>query len=294
VPLLEAILRKVRRSTRLKVFLLLAPPLGFLALWFYAPFFLAGLYSLDMVTRTRQILFTPSLKHYARIFGWKGAITIILRSLYFGGMTTILCFLVGYPVTYYISFKMKKYKEVMVILFIIPFWVSFLLRTYAFMTLLDEKSILNTILLSLGLIREPLKILYTDTAVLIVMLYDYLLLMVLPLYATLEKLDRSLLEAASTLGATPLSTFLRITLPLSMPGITAGSILVFIPAVGEFVIPELVGGPRNYMLGNLIYEIFIGARHWWVGSALTILFIAFVLSIVMVYLRKAGSEGLAF
>lgn len=289
----DSVLRFIRRSNRVKAAVLLAPPLTFLAIWFYAPFIITALYSFDMVTRTREILFTPSLRHFVRILGWEGAATIIFRSIYFGGMTTILCFLIGYPVAYHISFKMRRYKDALLILFIIPFWVSFLLRTYAFMTLLDERSFINTFLISLGIIKEPIQFLYTDFAVLTVMVYDYLILMVLPLYATLEKLDRSLLEAAATLGATPVSTFFRVTLPLSMPGILAGSILVFVPAVGEFVIPELVGGPQNYMIGNLIYGIFMGARNWWIGSALSILFIAFILAIVIAYIRKAGGEELA-
>ena len=294
MSLLGSILRKVRRSKRVKLALLLAPPLAFLAIWFYAPFIITGLYSLDMITRAREIVFTPSLKYYERILGWRGGLTIMLRSLYFGALTTVICLLLSYPLAYYISFKVKKHKDILIVLFIIPFWVSFLLRTYAFMTLLDERSFINNILLSLGLIRQPIQLLYTDVAVITVMVYDYMLFMVLPLYANLEKLDKSLLEASSTLGAGPVSTFLRVTLPLSMPGILAGSLLVFIPAVGEFVVPELVGGPNNFMIGNLIYQIFLGARHWWIGSALSILFIALILVLAIIYLKKVGSVGLSF
>ncbi|MEM1583864.1 MAG: ABC transporter permease [Nitrososphaerota archaeon] len=277
-----------------KISFLLTPPLLFLAIWFYAPFFIVGLYSFDMININRQIVFTPSLVHYSRVLSWTGAMGIFLRSLYFAGVTVLLCLLIGYPVAYYISFKIKKYKDLFIILFIIPFWVSFLLRTYAMMSILDERSFLNTLLTSLGLIDSPIKIMYTDAAVILVMVYDYLVMMVLPLYANLEKLDKTLLEAASTLGAGPVRTFLKVTLPLSMPGILAGFLLVFIPTVGEFVIPELVGGPNNYMVGNLIYEFFMGARHWWIGSALSMLFIAFILSLVIAYVRKIGERGLAF
>ncbi|MEM4636934.1 MAG: ABC transporter permease, partial [Nitrososphaerota archaeon] len=270
------------------------PPLLFLAIWFYAPFFIVGLYSFDMINIQREIVFKPSLIHYLRVLSWTGAMKIFLRSLYFAGVTVILCLLIGYPVAYYISFKMKKYKDLFIVLFIIPFWVSFLLRTYAMMSILDERSFLNVLLTSLKLIDSPIRIMYTDTAVILVMVYDYLVMMVLPLYANLEKLDKTLLEAAYTLGASPVKTFLKITLPLSMPGIMAGFLLVFIPAVGEFVIPELVGGPNNYMVGNLIYEFFMGARHWWIGSALSMLFIVFILSLVITYVRKMGERGLAF
>ncbi|MDJ0270335.1 MAG: ABC transporter permease [Aigarchaeota archaeon] len=294
MSLLGSLVRKVRRSRRVKLTLLLAPPLAFLAIWFYAPFIITGLYSLDMITRAREIVFTPSLKYYERILGWRSGLTIMLRSLYFGALTTAICLLISYPLAYYISFKVKKHKDVLIVLFIIPFWVSFLLRTYAFMTLLDERSFINNILLSLGLIQQPLQLLYTDVAVITVMVYDYMLFMVLPLYANLEKLDKSLLEASSTLGAGPVSTFFRVTLPLSMPGILAGSLLVFIPAVGEFVVPALVGGPNNFMIGNLIYQIFLGARHWWIGSALSILFIAMILVLAIIYLKKVGSVGPSF
>lgn len=290
----DTLLKHIRRNVTVKVSLLLIPPLLFLAIWFYAPFFIVGLYSFDMINIQREIVFKPSLIHYLRVLSWTGAMKIFLRSLYFAGVTVILCLLIGYPVAYYISFKMKKYKDLFIILFIIPFWVSFLLRTYAMMSILDERSFLNVLLTSLKLIDSPIRIMYTDTAVILVMVYDYLVMMVLPLYANLEKLDKTLLEAAYTLGASPLKTFLKITLPLSMPGIMAGFLLVFIPAVGEFVIPELVGGPNNYMVGNLIYEFFMGARHWWIGSALSMLFIVFILSLVITYVRKMGERGLAF
>lgn len=290
---IDIFLKHVRRNVAVKVSLLLAPPLIFLAIWFYAPFLIVGLYSFDMININREIVFTPSLAHYSRVLSWTGALEIFLRSLYFAGVTVLLCLLIGYPVAYYISFKIKKYKDLFIILFIIPFWVSFLLRTYAMMSILDERSFLNTLLISLGLTDSPLKIMYTDTAVILVMVYDYLVMMVLPLYANLEKLDKTLLEAASTLGAGPVKTFLKVTLPLSMPGIMAGFLLVFIPSVGEFVVPELVGGPNNYMVGNLIYEFFMGARHWWIGSALSMLFIAFILSLVIAYVRRVGERGLA-
>lgn len=289
----STLLKHIRKDVKVKVALLLAPPLIFLAIWFYVPFIIVGLYSFDMINVYREITLTPSIVHYSRVLSWTGAAGIFLRSLYFAGVTVLLCLLIGYPVAYYISFKVKKYKDLFIILFIIPFWVSFLLRTYAMMSLIDERSLLNTILTSSGLINSPIKIMYTDAAVILVMVYDYLIMMVLPLYANLEKLDKTLLEAASTLGASPVKTFLRVTLPLSMPGIMAGFLLVFIPSVGEFVIPELVGGPSNYMVGNIIYEIFMGARHWWSGSALSMLFIAFILSLVIVYVRRVGEGGLA-
>ncbi len=291
---LNSVVKRVRRSKRIKLTLLLTPPLAFLVIWFYAPFIITGLYSFDMITRTREIIFAPSLQYYERVLTWGGEITIMLRSLYFGLVTTAISLIVGYPAAYYISFKVKKNKDVLIVLLMIPFWVSFLLRAYALMTLLDERSFVNNVLLFLGLIKQPLQLLYTDLAVIIVMVYNYMLFMILPLYVSLEKLDKSLLEASSTLGAGPLSTFFRVTLPLSMPGILAGSLLVFIPSVGELIIPALVGGPNNFMIGNLIYQIFLGARHWWICSALSVLFIAMILLLAMIYLKKVGGVGLSF
>ncbi len=291
---LNDVLKKVRRSKRIKLVLLLSPPLVFLVIWFYVPFIIIGLYSLDMITRTREIVFTPSLQYYEQILTWRGGFTIMLRSLYFGALTTAISLIVGYPLAYHISFNVRKNKDVLIVLLMIPFWVSFLLRTYALMILLDERSLVNSVLLFLGLIKQPLQLLYTDLAVIIAMVYNYMLFMVLPLYVNLEKLDKSLLEASSTLGAGPLSTFFRVTLPLSMPGILAGSLLVFIPSVGELIIPALVGGPNNFMVGNLIYQIFLGARHWWIGSALSVLFIAMILLLAVIYLKKVGGMGLSF
>ena len=162
--------------------------------------------------------------------------------------------------------------------FIIPFWVSFLLRTYALMTILDVNGIINVALLSLGLISQPLNLMYNIQAVLLGMIYNYLPFMILPLYASMEKLDQSLLEAAGSLGAGP-------ALPLTMSGIGAGSILVFVPSVGEFIIPQLLGGTESFMIGNLVWTLFLKARNLWFGSAVSIVLIALVVLMVGLYMK---------
>jgi len=283
----------VRRKRRLQYILLLLPAMVYLTIFFMAPFALTTLYSFNMVNKARQFMVTPSFEWYLHAFEMEGVLTIFLRSIGYGLATTLLCVIVGYPIAYYIAVK-SKYRDVVLLLFMVPLWISFLLRTYALMGILSSSGLLNGILLGLGIIKEPLEILRTPTAVLITMAYNYLLFMVLPLYANLEKLDLSLLEAASTLGAGKISTFFRVILPLSLPGIVAGSLLVFIPATGEFIIPDLVGGPDTFMIGNLIWLIFLWTRNWFLGSAISILFILFVLAVIMVYLKYAGIKEVVF
>jgi len=289
---LEKFTRKVRSSKRLKVALLLGPPVAYLMVWFVAPFVLTLMYSFDLVTPNRQFVFSPSLQYYLRVMGWEGVFKIFVRSVGYGLLTSVVCALLAYPAAYYVSFKCRRYKDALLLVFIIPFWVSFLLRTYALMGVLAEEGFLNSVLLWLGVIEKPIKILYTQNAVIIGMVYNYLLFMVLPLYGSIEKLDKSLLEAASTLGANPVSTFIKVTLPLTMPGVAAGFLLVFIPAVGEFIIPSLMGSTETYMMGNVIWDVFLYTRHWWLGSALSVLFIIFVLSMTMIYLKAVGAEEL--
>lgn len=284
----------VRRNKKLQYILLLLPGIAYLTIFFMVPFFLTTLYSFSMVNRLKQIVFTPSLEYYLLALRMEGLLAIFLRSIGYGLATTFLCVILGYPVAYYIAVKCK-YKDFVLLLFMVPLWISFLLRTYALMNILSPNGILNQFLLGLGIINEPLKALWrTSTSVLIGMVYNYLLFMVLPLYANLEKLDVSLLEAASTLGAGKVSTFFRVILPLSLPGIVAGSLLVFIPATGEFVIPDLMGGTQNYMIGNIIWRSFLETRVWELGSAISLLFIAFILVIIMIYLKYAGIKEVVF
>ena len=200
-----------------------------------------------------------------------------LSSIQFAFVSTLLCLLIGYPMAYYIARSRPSVRPVLLILVILPFWTSFLIRVYAWIGILKTEGLLNLVLQGVGLIDQPLMVLNTNIAVYIGLVYSYLPFMILPLYATLEKMDDSLLEAAQDLGCTPIKTFWRITIPLSLPGMIAGSFLVFIPSIGEFVIPELLGGAETLMIGKVLWTEFFGNRDWPVASAVAVLLLLVLL-----------------
>ena len=213
------------------------------------------------------------LDNYQRLFTDSIYIESYLSSLWIAGTSTVMMLFIAYPIAYGMARAPKSIRPTLVMMVILPFWTSFLIRIYAWISILSEEGLLNSLLLSVGLIDEPIQILSTNTAVYIGILYSYLPFMVLPLYATLEKLDRTLLEASADLGGRPLRAFFDVTLPLSVPGIIAGSMLVFIPAVGEYVIPALLGGPDNLMIGRVLWDEFFGNHDWPVASAVAIAFL---------------------
>lgn len=197
-----------------------------------------------------------------------------LNSLWVGLVSTLGCLLIGYPMAYAIATAPERWRVPLLMMIILPFWTSFLIRVYAWIGILKGNGLLNNFLLALGLIDEPLAILHTQTAVYIGVVYSYLPFMVLPLYANLSRLDMTLLEAAADLGCRPWRAFLRVTLPLSLPGILAGSLLVFIPVVGEFVIPDLLGGPDSLMVGRMLWTEFFSNKDWPLASALALVLLA--------------------
>ncbi|MCO5763161.1 MAG: ABC transporter permease subunit [Gammaproteobacteria bacterium] len=197
-----------------------------------------------------------------------------LNSLWVGLVSTLGCLLIGYPMAYAIATAPERWRVPLLMMIILPFWTSFLIRVYAWIGILKGNGLLNNFLLALGLIDEPLAILHTQTAVYIGVVYSYLPFMVLPLYANLSRLDLTLLEAAADLGCRPWRAFLRVTLPLSLPGILAGSLLVFIPVVGEFVIPDLLGGPDSLMVGRMLWTEFFSNKDWPLASALALVLLA--------------------
>ncbi len=288
------ILSKIRHRDALKAALLILPALIFLALFFAFPFFINAVYSFGEVDQfNRLILGVLTLQNYVSVF--EGLyITIFLRSLWIAFATTFLCIVLGYPVSYWIGVKAGKMKNLAMLLVIIPFWSSFLIRTYAMMSLLYRGGVINQVLLLLNLINGPLDLLYNPFSVMLGMVYNYLPYMILPLYASTEKLDLSLLEAGQSLGANRLQVFLRITLPLTRPGIIAGSILVFVPAVGEFVVPQLLGGTSSVMVGQLIWNQFQSyTGSWTFGAAVSIVVVALVLALVLLFIRYV-TKGEAF
>ena len=215
---------------------------------------------------------------------------ILLRSLWIATASTLGCLLLGFPLALFIS-RSGRRKNLYLSLVILPFWTSFLVRTYAWMFLLRDTGLVNATLQKLGLIHDPLPLLYNDGAVIIGLVYSYLPFMVLPLYATLERLDKSLLEAAADLGARPLQAMWRVVVPLCAPGIRAGFVLVFIPCLGAYLTPDLLGGGKSVMVGNLIQNQFTSARDWPFGSALSLVLMGIVMALLFGLVRR-DSEGL--
>nr|WP_174824643.1 ABC transporter permease subunit [Pseudomonas sp. SST3] len=211
-------------------------------------------------------------------------------SLKIAFFSTLLCLLIGYPMAYAIARARKDLQTVLLLLIMMPTWTAILIRVYAWMGILSSNGILNGLLMGLGLIDEPLRILNTDLAVYIGVVYSYLPFMILPLYANLVKHDFSLLEAASDLGARNLTSFWKITVPLSKNGIIAGCMLVFIPVVGEFVIPELLGGPETLMIGKVLWQEFFNNRDWPVASALAVVMLAILLVPIILFNRNQAKE----
>ena len=232
--------------------------------------------------------------NYALLFSDELYIAAFLNSLKIAGISTLFCLLIGYPMAYGIARASSGRRAILLMLVVLPFWTSFLIRVYAWIGILSTTGLLNNALLGLGVIDEPLALLHTDFAIYLGIVYSYLPFMVLPLYATLSRMDLSLLEAAADLGAPPWRAFLRITLPLSLPGIIAGCLLVFIPATGEFVIPDLLGGPDALMIGKVLWTEFFTNRDWPMASALaTALVLLLVIPIVLLHRMRDRHEDVA-
>jgi putrescine transport system permease protein len=213
-----------------------------------------------------------------------------LNSILVAGVSTLLCLLIGYPMAYAMARSSPSTRNILLLLAVLPFFTSFLLRVYAWIGLLKNNGLVNNALIALGVIDTPIQMLQTDFAVYVGMVYSYLPFMILPLYANLEKMDLTLLEAAGDLGCRPWESFLKITLPLSVPGIVAGCLLVFIPAVGEFVIPSLLGDPGMLMIGKVLWTEFFNNRDWPVASAVAIALLLFLVLPIM-YLDRAQNRA---
>jgi putrescine transport system permease protein len=292
-----ALARRLGLSGRTGV---VAPPFLWLFVFFFVPFIIVAKISLSQMVLARppytdfivwpagqwwptfQIYFDNYLWLLQDVLYWAAYLNSVKIAL----ISTALCLLIGYPVAYGIARSPATVRTLLLLLVILPFWTSFLLRVYAWIGLLKQKGLINAALMSLGVIDQPLDILHNDISVYIGIVYSYLPFMILPLYATLEKLDVSLLEAAEDLGARPVKTFLTVTVPLSLPGIIAGSMLVFIPAVGEFVIPALLGGPDTLMIGKVLWNEFFSNRDWPVASAVTIVLILVLVVPIVLFQRQ--------
>ena len=214
-----------------------------------------------------------------------------LRSVWYALCTALLCLLIGYPFAYFIARSPASVRPALLMMVMLPFWTSFLLRVYAWKGILADQGVLNRLLVALGIVDEPIQMLYTNVSMLVGMTYVYLPFMVLPLYANLVKMDYRLLEAAYDLGATPLRAFWLVTVPLSKAGIVAGFMLVFIPSVGEFVIPSLLGGPENLMIGRVVWDEMFTSNNWPRATALAVVMIALIVVPLAIYYHYTGESA---
>lgn len=265
-------------------FTFLFPAVFWLMFFFVIPLTIIFVYSFFERGIYGGIEYVFSFNNYYRVID-PLYLKAVLRTVYIASLNTLICLIIGYPLAYFISNQSQRKKNILLFLVTLPFWTNFLVRIYAWMIILRTEGFLNNVLLWMNLINKPFEILFTDKAVLIGMVYGYLPFMILPLYASIEKLDKNYLDAARDLGATPIKTFWRVIIPLTKPGIIAGSILVFVPSLGAFIIPDLLGGAKSMMIGNLIKDQFLSARDWPFGSALSFIVMAVVLILLMIYLR---------
>lgn len=257
--------------------LLLLPASSWLLVFLVLP--VASLLVLSLARRGDYgaIVWSLSWENFARALQPK-YFPVLLRTLGFASATTAVCLILGFPAAYYLSFRAGPRRERLLVLLMLPFWTSCLVAIYSWIIILGREGLLNSLLLRLGLVESPLAIINTRFSVLLGLVYFYIPFMVLPLYGSLEKIPRALVEASHDLGAGPWTTFRRITFPLALPGVLAGSLLTFIPCMGDFLTAEFLGGPRTYLLGNLIQNEFLMAQDWPFGSALTALLLLLLAS----------------
>ena len=280
--------------------LLLAPVTLFLGVFFLLPLTIIAVFS----------FLTPGLYggvewdfyhwNYSRIFGWADGIIeifepiylqILFRSLSFAALTVILTLILCYPVAFWVSRLSERWRLVFLFLITLPFFCSLIIRLYAWLLILKPTGVLNTVLMSLGIISEPLEILYTPAAVVVGMVYVMVPFMFLPLFAAVDNLDSAQTEASLDLGANRFQTFVKVMLPQTLPGIMGGAVIVFIPSVGNFIVPDVLGGAKGLMIGNLVEQQFLSSRNWPFGSALSMIIMAVVLTVLMVSVTRARKAG---
>lgn len=262
-----------KRAPRTIGWLLLSPLLLWLLVFVVVPTTILFVYSFCQRDELGQVVFSFTTSNYVRIID-PVYLGILGRSIWYAALTTGLCLGIGYPVAYFIGRAPPARRSALLLLVMIPFWISFLLRTYAWISLLKGQGLLSSLLQGLHLLAGPLDILYTPLAVIIGLVYTYLPFMILPIFTSVEKLDNSMIEAALDLGAGPVRAFTQVIIPLTMPGIFAGVLLVFVPSIGMFAVTDLMGGAKVPMIGNVIQNQFGQARDWPFGAALGITFLA--------------------
>ncbi len=282
-----SLLKTIRENKVAQGIALISPANAYLFVFMILPLILVV--GLSFLSRGAygDVVFKFNIGNYTRLFDTLYG-KILLYSLGVGLGTTVFCILIGYPLAYYIARAPARQRSLLLFLVLVPFWTNFIIRIYAWIMILRAGGLLDGLLQALHITKDPLGLLYTPTAVMIGMVYEYLPFMVLPLYTSLEKIENAVLEAAADLGAPPIRAFLRVTLPLSIPGMIAGTILVFIPAMGMFVIPDLMGGAKTMLIGNVIRNQFLTARDWPFGAAASMILMILTMVFTFYYARKAG------
>lgn len=293
-----------RRFKKLQLFGLLSPGALWILLFFNLPLLIVLFISFVERGRAGSIKIPPvyTFSNYVQLFNacsseFSGPecnsflyLGIFGHSVRIAVIVTIVCILLGYPLSYFISQRHPRWRDTLMLLVIIPFWTNFLVRTYALKQVLATEGLLNSLLMNIGLISQPLDMLYNQFAVVLGLVYGYLPFAVLPMYASIEKFDHSLMEAAADLGAGPVRSFLRVMLPMTLPGVIAAFVLVFVPVVGAFITPDIMGGGKVEMIGTLINRQFGVARNWPFGSAISLILMLVVLIGVITYFRATPEE----
>ncbi len=267
---------------------MLSPSLIWLLLFLLIPLGLIGVISFTTNLGFGGILYEFSTEAYRLAFSSLYA-KVILYSIYWAGIGTVLCLIIAYPFAYFIAHA-GKWKNPLLLLVMVPFWTNFLILLYAWIVLLNSKGLINTLLINLGIISEPLSMLYSPYTVVIGIVYGFLPFMILPIYSSIEQLDKSYLEAAEDLGARPYKAFLKITLPLTAPGVFAGILITFVPALSIFVVTDLLTGGKVLMVGNIIRDAFIVEMNWQLGSALSLLLTILVLISIYLFMKFTSSK----
>ncbi len=269
--------------------LLSTPYILWTVLFTIVPLIIILIFSLSASSKIGNLSTDFTLDRYVQFFEPIYA-DVFFRSIKLSLYSTVFCLILGYPVAYIIANKKMRIRNFLILFIILPQWTNFLLRTYAWMSILKDNGPINSFLINIGLIKEPLTLLYTDGAVLMGMVYNFLPYMILPIYTVILKIDKAYVEAARDLGASSAITFRKIILPLSMPGIVSGIIMVFMPAISTFVISDLLGGGHSMLMGNLIQNQFLAARNWQFGSAISMILIGIILITMLVLNRYSSSD----
>lgn len=267
---------------------MLSPSLLWLLLFLILPVGMIAVISFTTNAEFGGILYEFSTEAYQLAFSSLYA-KVIWQSLAWAFIATVLCLVIAYPFAYFIAHA-GKWKNMLLLLVMVPFWTNLLVRLYSWIIILNNHGVINNLLMNLGIISEPIKMLYTPFAVIIGLVYGFLPFMILPIYSSIEQLDKTYLEASEDLGANPVKTFLRITLPLTFPGILAGIIITFVPAISVFVVTDLLTGGKLLMIGSVIRDAFLIEMNWQLGSALSILLMALVLLSILVFMKFTSSK----